>query len=137
MLGKRSVKHYGTLTLEDIKRLLADLAKKLGVRLLFFQSNHEGVLVDTVQKYRDKINGILINPGALTHYGYSLRDGLEDAKVPIMEVHLSDITKREAFRKTDVLDGVAIGRTMGLKEKSYLIGLEKLVKHVMQLNAKR
>lgn len=133
MLGKRSVKHYGTLTLEDIKGLLLDLAKKLEIKLIFFQSNHEGELVDTIQKYRDKVNGILINPGALTHYGYSLRDALEDAKVPIMEVHLSDISKREAFRKKDVLDGVAIGPIMGLKEKSYLIGLEKLVKYIKQL----
>ncbi len=130
MLGRRSVKHYGVLTLIDIKKLLVNLAQELGVKLVFFQSNHEGALVDAIQKYRGKVDGIMINPGALTHYGYSLRDGLEDAKVPVVETHLSDITKREAFRKKDVLTGIVVDRIMGLKEQSYLVGLKKLIKHI-------
>ncbi len=130
MLGKRNVNHYGTLTLEEINNLLAVEAKKQAVSLTFFQSNHEGKLVDAIQEQRGKIDGILINAGALTHYGYSLRDALEDAGVPVMEVHLSDITKREEFRKIDVLNGVAVDKVMGLKEKSYLVGLEKLIKHI-------
>lgn len=137
MLRKRNVKHYGTMTLEEINSLLNNEAKKHDVSLIFFQSNHEGELVDAIQKHRDKIDGILINAGALTHYGYSLRDALEDAKVPVIEVHLSDITKREDFRKVDVLDGVVVERVMGLKEKSYFVGLEKLVEHIKQLDARR
>ncbi len=133
MLGKRDPNHYGTLTLEEINNLLADEAKKQGVSLIFFQSNHEGVLIDTIQQYRDKIDGILINPGALTHYGYSLRDALEDAGAPVIEVHLSDITKREDFRKIDVLNGIVVERIMGLKEKSYLVGLQKLIAHIKKL----
>lgn len=133
MLGRRSVKHYGVLTLIDIKKLLLNLAQELEVKLVFFQSNHEGALVDAIQKYRGKVDGIMINPGALTHYGYSLRDALEDAKVPVVETHLSDITKREAFRKKDILTGIVVDRIMGLKEQSYLIGLKKLVKHIKKL----
>ncbi|MBI1919343.1 3-dehydroquinate dehydratase [Candidatus Microgenomates bacterium] len=133
MLGRRSVKHYGVLTLIDIKKLLVNLAQELGVKLVFFQSNHEGALVDAIQKYRGKVDGIMINPGALTHYGYSLRDSLEDAKVPVVETHLSDITKREAFRKKDVLTGIVVDRIMGLKEQSYLVGLKKLIKHIKKL----
>lgn len=133
MLGRRSVKHYGVLTLIDIKKLLVNLAQELGVKLVFFQSNHEGALVDAIQKYRGKVDGIMINPGALTHYGYSLRDSLEDAKVPVVETHLSDITKREAFRKKDVLTGIVVDRIMGLKEQSYLVSLKKLIKHIKKL----
>ncbi|MBI2622131.1 3-dehydroquinate dehydratase, partial [Candidatus Microgenomates bacterium] len=116
-----------------IKKLLVNLAQELGVKLVFFQSNHEGALVDAIQKYRGKVDGIMINPGALTHYGYSLRDSLEDAKVPVVETHLSDITKREAFRKKDVLTGIVVDRIMGLKEQSYLVSLKKLIKHIKKL----
>lgn len=133
MLGVRDAKHYGSLTLDAINSMLLDIAKKAKVKLVFFQSNHEGVLVDYIQKNRTKVNGILINPGALTHYGYSLRDGLADTKLPIVEIHLSDITKREGFRKTDVLDGIVAERIMGLKEKSYTLGLKKLIEHIKKL----
>lgn len=130
MLGKRDAKHYGTITLKGITMLLKNIAKKHKVTLLFFQSNHEGTLVDFIQKNRTKVDGILINLGALTHYGYSLRDALTDTQLPIVEAHLSDITKREKFRKTDVLDGIVVKRIMGLKEKSYTLGLEKLITYI-------
>lgn len=133
MLGARDVKHYGSLTLDAINSMLKKIAKKADVKLVFFQSNHEGALVDYIQENRTKVNGILINPGALTHYGYSLRDGLSDTKLPIMEVHLSDITQREAFRKTDVLDGIVVERIMGMKERSYTLGLEKLIVYLKKL----
>lgn len=126
-LGERESSYYGVLTLKQINQLLKKEAKKIKAKLIFFQSNHEGFLIDFLQKNYQKVNGILINPGALTHYGYSLRDALLDTKLPVVEVHLSDITKREAFRKIDVLEGVAIKRIMGLKEKSYLVGLAYLV----------
>ena len=129
-LGIRNKKHYGIVTLDTINKMLKDIAKKLGGELLFFQSNHEGELIDFVQKYQTDAEGILINPGALTHYGYSLRDALVDTQLPIVEVHLSDINKREPFRKIDVLDGIVVNRVMGMKEKSYTVGLEKLITYI-------
>ena len=133
MLGLREQKHYGKVTLDEIISLLKAKANDHGVKLSFFQSNHEGALVDYVQEHRSKIDGILINPGALTHYGYSLRDALADTKLPVVEVHLSDIENREDFRKIDVLDGIVIERVMGKKEKSYLQGLERLISHIKNL----
>jgi len=130
MLGKRDHKHYGRLTLKKINHLLEIKAKKLGVKLLFFQSNHEGDLVDFIQKQTGKCQGILINPGALTHYGYALRDALSDTKLPVVEIHLSKIDQREKFRKIDVLDGIVIKKISGLKEKSYLLGLKILVDYL-------
>lgn len=130
MLGKRNKKHYGTLTLSAINDVLKKTATEKNCELLFFQSNHEGALIDFVQKHARNTDGILINPGALTHYGYSLRDALIDTKLPIVEVHLSDITKRESFRKIDVLDGIVIKRVMGLKEKSYTEGLKELIAYI-------
>jgi len=130
MLGKRAPRHYGELTLEEINGMLQKKARKLKVDLVFFQSNHEGELIDFLQKEAEKAEGILINPGALTHYGYSLRDALVDTKLPIVEVHLSDIRNREDFRKMDVLKGIVIKNIIGLKEKSYLSGLETLVSYL-------
>lgn len=130
MLGKREAHHYGTLTLQQINDLLAKEAQELGVQLSIFQSNSEGSLIDFIQSQSSDSSGIVINPGALTHYGYALADALTDTKLPIMEVHLSDITKREDFRKIDVLDGVVIDRAMGDKEQSYIAGLQKLVAHI-------
>ena len=131
MLGKRESKHYGSITLEQINNNLKSLAKSLGASLSFFQSNLEGEIIDFLQNEASrKADGILINPGALTHYGYSLRDALVDTNLPIVEVHLSNIDNRESFRKVDVLDGIVSERIMGLKEKSYFIGLEKLVAHL-------
>ncbi len=131
MLGRRESKHYGTFTLEQINNHLISLAKTLGASLSFFQSNHEGAIIDFLQKDSSRIaGGILINPGALTHYGYSLRDALIDLNLPTIEVHLSDINNRDTFRKTDVLDGIVLDKISGMKERSYLIGLEKLVEQI-------
>lgn len=132
MLGKRDISLYGPKTLEDIQQNLKDIAQKENVELVFFQSNHEGALIDFIQENYIKASGILINPGALTHYGYSLRDCLSDAKLPIVEIHLSHILEREEFRKTDVLDDIVIKRVMGQKEKSYEIGLVFLLTHILQ-----
>lgn len=132
-LGKRDEKLYGTFTLDDINTMLTNIAYEKRVGLSFFQSNHEGALIDYLQEHAQNANGILINPGALTHYGYSLRDALVDTNLPIIEVHLSDITKREKFRKIDVLDGIVVERVMGLKEKSYEVGLKKLIDHLEKL----
>ena len=134
MLGKRESTLYGVNTLSEINNLLKERAKKYNVRLSFFQSNAEGTLIDFIQKESSHASGILINPGALTHYGYSLRDALVDLGLPIVEVHLSDIESREKFRKTDVLDGIVLAKIVGLKKQSYLVGLEKLCQVIRKRN---
>ncbi len=129
-LGKRKKEFYGTKTLDEISTILKIIASKNNCELLFFQSNHEGNLIDFTQENAKNADGILINPGALTHYGYSFRDALVDTQLPIVEVHLSNILEREDFRKTDVLDGIVVARVMGKKEKSYEEGLEKLISYI-------
>jgi 3-dehydroquinate dehydratase-2 len=130
MLGRREAKHYGTDTLPSIERALIEKGKTLGCELVFFQSNHEGALIDFIQEKALKADGILINPGALTHYGYSLHDALVDCGLPVVEVHLSDIHAREEWRKISVISDVAIKQISGLKTQSYLLGLEALVKYI-------
>lgn len=134
MVGKRDEKHYGAFTIETINKHLATIAKKAEVDVEFFQSNYEGSLIDFIQKHHGTIHGILINPGALTHYGYSLRDALIDADVPVVEVHLSDINTREAYCKISVVADIAIKTISGLKEKSYFQGLEVLISYIENKN---
>ncbi len=133
MLGVRDPKIYGSLTLQQINTQLQKMADESSVEIEFFQSNHEGALIDCIQKNHGKIDGMLINPGALTHYGYSLRDALVDSDVPIIEVHLSDIENREDFRKVDVLEGIVIDKVIGLQEQSYIKGLENLIGHIRHI----
>jgi 3-dehydroquinate dehydratase-2 len=130
MLGKRDKKHYGSDTLEAIERKLNEKAKSLGCQLSFFQSNHEGAIIDFIQEKTDGADGILINPGALTHYGYSLHDALADAELPVVEVHLSDISAREEWRKISVISDIVIKQISDLKTESYLVGLEALAGHI-------
>lgn len=130
MLGSRDNKIYGSLSLTQINSLIAKKAEEFDIAVLFFQSNHEGEIIDFIQAKSANAEGILINPGALTHYGYSLRDALTDSGVPIMEVHLSDIENREGFRKIDVLNGIVVENIRGLQEESYLLGLEKLIDYI-------
>jgi 3-dehydroquinate dehydratase-2 len=131
ILGRRQAKHYGSLTLAKINNLLKIEAKKLKCSLEFFQSNHEGALIDFLQKKAKSADGILINPGALTHYGYSLYDALVDTKLPTVEVHLSNIKKREeSWRRKSIMKPIAIKQIAGKKEKSYLDGLKYLVKNI-------
>jgi 3-dehydroquinate dehydratase II len=127
MLGLRDSSIYGKLTLIQINNLLTKIAKQNNVKLIFFQSNHEGEIIDFLQQESNTARGILINPGALTHYSYSLRDSLIDTKLPTVEVHLSDINNREGFRKKDVLEDIISAKYIGLKEQSYIKGLEFLI----------
>lgn len=128
MLGKRKKSHYGAKTLAEIEKELEKVTAKLDVKLVFAQSNHEGGLIDVIQREREKIAGILINGGALSHYGYSLRDALIDAGVPVVTVHLSNIySRREKFRHKDILSDVAVGGVYGFKEAGYKLGLQALV----------
>lgn len=133
MLGKREAKHYGKDTLESIEHALVEKGKALGCVLIFFQSNHEGGIIDFIQKEAGQADGILINPGALTHYGYSLHDALIDAGLPVVEVHLSNIYSREDWRRTSVIADAALGQITGFKAQSYYLGLEALVNHIREI----
>lgn len=130
MLGQRESKHYGMETLEAIEKSLKAKAEGLDVEVTFFQSNHEGEIIDFIQEEAPHSDGILINPGALTHYGYSLRDALADCGLPVVEVHLSNIYAREGWRRHSVTADVAIGQVVGFKEESYSLGLTALVSHI-------
>jgi 3-dehydroquinate dehydratase-2 len=130
MLGRRDPEHYGTETLPEIEWALTEKSQSLGCELSFFQSNHEGAIIDFIQAQADGADGILINSAALTHYGYSLHDALLDAGLPVVEVHLSDIQNREDWRKISVIADVAIKQFSGLKKQSYILGLEALVEHI-------
>lgn len=132
-LGQRDKDKYGNHTLREINEELMKRAKSHNIILNFFQSNHDGDIIDYLQNESSReANGILINPGALTHYSYSLRDALVDIKLPIVEVHLSDLSNREEFRKIDVLDGIVLKKIPGLKEESYYSGLEFLINYLQK-----
>jgi 3-dehydroquinate dehydratase-2 len=127
MLGRRQPEIYGRTTLAEIDAALRARAEQAGLRLVSFQSNHEGALVDFLQGEGWSAAGIIINPGALTHYGLALRDALAALSAPIVEVHLSNVYKREPFRHTSVVAPVATGQIAGLGWRGYLLALEWLV----------
>lgn len=128
MLGTREPEVYGTLTLEAVNAMIREEAQKLDVEVLFFQSNHEGALIDYIQQcHFDAVAGILINPGAYTHYSYAIRDAVAGVDIPCIEVHLSNIHKREAFRHQSVIAPVCVGQICGLGAQGYLLGLAALV----------
>ncbi len=131
MLGKRDPDKYGTVTMQKINLKLIKLAKKLSIELDFFQSNHEGTIIDFLQTESSRnAEGVLINPGALVRYGYSLRQALIDLGKPVVEVHMSDIGKTGINKTVNVLEGIRIDQIVGLKEKSYYQGLNKLIKYL-------
>lgn len=127
LLGKRQPKVYGTKSLDEINGLLKQRAGELGADLSYFQSNSEGALIDFIQANSGDAAGIVINPGALTHYGLSLRDALADANIPTIEVHISNIYSREEWRAKSVIAPVAKGQISGMGWRGYLIALETLV----------
>ncbi|MEM9908308.1 MAG: type II 3-dehydroquinate dehydratase [Cyanobacteria bacterium P01_D01_bin.44] len=130
MLGKREPGIYGSQTLEGINAALQEQATRLKVRIEFCQSNHEGALVDRIQAALEVHQGILINPGAYTHTSVALRDAIAAVAIPTVEVHLSNIHKREAFRHYSYLAPVAVGQICGFGADSYRLGLEALVKYL-------
>ncbi len=130
LLGIREPEIYGTTTLEDINQLLQKKAAEWDLELRILQSNHEGVLVDFLHENRTWADGVLINPGALTHYGYSLHDAILAIQKPTVEVHLSNIFAREEWRKKSVLSPACKGIISGFGVGSYLLGLEALKQHL-------
>ncbi len=125
-LERRPAEHYGGLTYTQLEHRIARFARELELQTRFFQSNHEGEFVEQLHKASDYADGLLLNPGAWTHYAWSLRDALEISGLPAVEVHLSDVDSREAFRHVSVLEGVRIGKVAGKGVDGYRDGLELL-----------
>ena len=127
MLGKRDKEIYGEKTLAEINSMVMEQAKELNAEVVTFQSNSEGALIDFIQEQSASADGIVINPGALTHYGISLRDALADTLLPIIEVHLSNIYAREEWRAESIIAPIAIGQISGLGWRGYIAALQTLV----------
>ncbi len=125
-LGQREPEIYGTSTLKDVEQLLAERAKTLGCMVRFLQSNHEGQLIDWIETEGQEADAIIINPGALAHTSYALADALRGSGKPVVEVHISNIHRREAFRHTLVTAGAAVGAITGLGIDGYALALEHL-----------
>lgn len=121
-LGKREPGIYGNETLETLEVRLNDLARKHGVSLTFKQSNHEGDLIDWIHE-AENAAGIILNPGAFTHYSYAIRDAIASVDVPVVEVHLSNVHKREPFRHQSVVSPVSEGQIVGFGMKGYELAL--------------
>ncbi len=126
-LGQREPAIYGSTTLSEIEARVRQRATELGAEIIAFQSNTEGDILDFVQRESANADGLLINPGALTHYSLALRDAMEAAKLPFVEVHISNIYAREEFRHHSVLADLAVGQVSGLGWRGYLAALESLV----------
>lgn len=123
LLGKREPEIYGSVTLDDINKRIMVLAAELGVEVAFFQSNHEGELVQKIQDAMGVYEAIVINPGAYTHTSVALRDAISSTGIPTVEAHISNIYKREEFRTHSYISGVAVGQIAGFGPDSYLLAL--------------
>ena len=126
MLGTREPDIYGHQTLEEIDTALTAQADRLGLHIETFQSNHEGDMVDKIQQAHDSFHGIIINPAAYTHTSIAIRDALSLLKIPVVEVHLSNIYSRESFRRTSMLSGVVTAQISGFGSQGYLLALDGL-----------
>jgi len=126
MLGRRDTSVYGSKTLDQVNEEISKVAKDLGVEVVFYQSNLEGELVDCIQEHWDKVQGIIVNAGALTHYGLSLKDALIDCRLPVVEVHLSNPSSREPWRRVSVISDIARGQIAGFGWRSYTSALQVL-----------
>lgn len=125
-LGKRSKEHYGHLTLEELNEKVMNYSQKLSVELTCCQSNSEGEMINWLHDADEMYDGVLMNAGAYTHYSYALRDAIESIDIPVVEVHLSKVEEREAFRQVSVIRDVCVGKFSGEKEISYFKAMDFL-----------
>ncbi len=133
LLGRRKAEFYGTRTLPEIENGLRLAAEELGVEMIFMQSNHEGVLVDRIaEAITENVDGIVINPAAYTHTSIALHDALEAARIPAIEVHLSNVAARDEFRHRSLTAPACIGQITGLGADGYEWALRALVRHLKQ-----
>ena len=129
-LGKRDESHYGAEPFSEVITSIEQFSKELGIEVKFSQSNSEGELINFIQKEASTSDGIVINAGALTHYGLSLKDSLIDAQIPLVEIHISNIHQREEYRRTSVVEPVAIGQVAGFGTSGYLYAIELLIHYL-------
>lgn len=133
MLGRRETGVYGDRTLEDVHDQLREEAARLGISIGFLQSNHEGVLIDAIHRApMDSVDGILINPGGLTHTSVALRDALASVQLPFVEIHISNVHAREEFRHHSYLNAIASGIIVGFGIYGYVLGLSGLVQRLVE-----
>jgi 3-dehydroquinate dehydratase-2 len=132
MLGSRDPLHYGGLTLRELEVKIKRFATELGLEVAFFQTNHEGEYVEHLHRLPELADAAILNPGAWTHYSWAIRDALEFSGMPAVEIHLSDVSKREEFRKVSVFDGLSsrIGRIYGKGPDGYQEALETVAEHL-------
>ena len=126
MLGRRPAEHYGTITLDQLEVKIRAYARDLGLEARFFHTNHEGEFVERLHRLAEVTDAAILNPGAWNHYSYAIRDALEIAAVPAVEVHLSDVSAREEWRRRSVLEGIVIGTVSGKGPEGYRQALELL-----------
>lgn len=130
MLGRRDPHQYGTFTLQTVEELTRETATRFGLTVDCYQTNHEGCLIERIHDAIERYAGILINAGAWTHTSYALRDAIELTALPAIEVHISDIYKREPFRRISVIHDVCISQVVGLGLDSYRVATEQLCRHL-------
>lgn len=128
LLGRRNPEQYGPCSYPELIKKIEEYAEEKDIAVSFFQSNHEGEIVDNIHSHLDNIDGMIINPGALSHYSYSIRDALEILESPVIEVHISNIQARESFRNHSVISPVCTGQISGLGAKGYFLGLNYFLK---------
>jgi 3-dehydroquinate dehydratase II len=131
-LGRRDPEHYGSFTLDELEVRISAEARDVGLEVRFFQTNHEGEFVEHLHRMTDLADGIVLNPGAWTHYSYAIRDALELTRLPAVEVHLSDVDSREPWRRNSVITDLCVTRISGKGPNGYLDALERLKEEFAQ-----
>jgi 3-dehydroquinate dehydratase-2 len=130
MLGRRPAEHYGALTFDQLEQQITEYARELDLEARFFQTNHEGELVEHLHRAEGLADAIVINPGAWTHYAWAIRDALEIAGLPAVEVHLSDVDAREAFRRVSVIRDLCVATVKGEGVEGYRTALTRIKEHL-------
>jgi 3-dehydroquinate dehydratase-2 len=137
LFGRREPHIYGTMTLAEINGKLEEVAREFGIDLAIVQSNHEGVLVDTLHKHIDDVDGAIINPAGLTQHGVSVHDAIKAMPFPVVEVHMSNLAAREEWRHYSIISPAIKGTVLGLGWRSYTAALRALAEIILEAKAKR